>query len=91
MSTINMETQRSHHMFSHFQTQHEGRCEFERITCEACSATILLSEKDRHNERECEARTLNCKYCKMTFNFKDIKVKYVRLAMLKVPYDVKFT
>lgn len=28
---------------------------------------------DKHNERQCEARTLNCKYCKVTFNFKDIK------------------
>lgn len=56
-----------------YETQHEGRCEFERIMCEACNTTILLSEKDRHSERECEARTLNCKYCKMTFNFKDIK------------------
>lgn len=56
------------------------------MTCEACNATILLSEKDRHNERECEARTLNCKYCKMTFNFKDIKVRY-----LKVPYELTFS
>ncbi|XP_062845125.1 TNF receptor-associated factor 2 [Trichomycterus rosablanca] len=56
-----------------FEGQHEGRCEFERVKCEACQAIILLSEKDRHNERVCEARTLNCKYCKVTFNFKDIK------------------
>lgn len=42
--------------------------------CDACQTLILRSEKDRHNERECEARTLNCKYCKITFNFKDIKV-----------------
>ncbi|GLD61376.1 TNF receptor-associated factor 2-like isoform X1, partial [Lates japonicus] len=53
--------------------QHEGRCEFERIQCEACQILILRTEKNRHNERECEARTLNCKYCKMTFNFKEIK------------------
>lgn len=44
------------------------------MKCEACDVIILLSEKDRHNERECEARTLNCKYCKITFNFKEIKV-----------------
>uniref|UniRef100_UPI0037E74ABC TNF receptor-associated factor 2 n=1 Tax=Semicossyphus pulcher TaxID=241346 RepID=UPI0037E74ABC len=56
-----------------YEAQHEGRCEFERIPCEACQALILRTEKDRHNERECEARTLNCKYCKMTFHFKDIK------------------
>lgn len=56
-----------------YEAQHEGRCEFERILCEACQNFILHTEKDRHNERECEARTLNCKYCKMTFNFKDIK------------------
>lgn len=77
MCTIKVQMQASRHTFSHFQAQHEGRCEFERIPCEACNATILLQEKDRHNERECEARTLNCKYCKMTFNFKDIKVRYV--------------
>uniref|UniRef100_A0A3Q3VPM1 TNF receptor-associated factor n=1 Tax=Mola mola TaxID=94237 RepID=A0A3Q3VPM1_MOLML len=56
-----------------YEAQHEGRCEFERILCEACQTLILHTEKDRHNERECEARMLNCKYCKMTFNFKDIK------------------
>ncbi|XP_041915643.1 TNF receptor-associated factor 2 isoform X2 [Alosa sapidissima] len=56
-----------------FEGQHEGQCDYERITCEACQQCILRSEKDRHNERECEARTLNCKYCKVSFNFKDIK------------------
>ncbi|XP_005803805.1 TNF receptor-associated factor 2 isoform X1 [Xiphophorus maculatus] len=56
-----------------YEAQHEGRCEYERVQCEACQASILLKDKDRHNERECEARTLNCKYCKVTFNFKDIK------------------
>uniref|UniRef100_A0A4W4H2M4 TNF receptor-associated factor n=1 Tax=Electrophorus electricus TaxID=8005 RepID=A0A4W4H2M4_ELEEL len=56
-----------------YEGQHEGRCEFERVTCEACQVLILLSDRDRHNERECEARTLNCKYCKVSFNFKDIK------------------
>ncbi|XP_029024338.1 TNF receptor-associated factor 2 [Betta splendens] len=56
-----------------YEAQHEGRCDFERIQCEACHNFILRTEKDRHNERECEARTLNCKYCKLTFNFKDIK------------------
>uniref|UniRef100_A0A671YW81 TNF receptor-associated factor n=1 Tax=Sparus aurata TaxID=8175 RepID=A0A671YW81_SPAAU len=56
-----------------YEAQHEGRCEFERIQCDACQVMILLTEKERHLERECEARTLNCKYCKMTFNFKDIK------------------
>uniref|UniRef100_A0A672ZJ86 TNF receptor-associated factor n=1 Tax=Sphaeramia orbicularis TaxID=375764 RepID=A0A672ZJ86_9TELE len=56
-----------------YEAQHEGRCEFEQIKCEACQNFILRMEKDRHNERECEARTLNCKYCKVTFNFKDIK------------------
>ncbi|TRZ03589.1 hypothetical protein DNTS_013502 [Danionella cerebrum] len=56
-----------------YETQHESRCGFERVKCVACQAVILLSEKDRHNERECEARTLNCKYCKFTFNFKEIK------------------
>ncbi|XP_075942829.1 TNF receptor-associated factor 2 [Anarhichas minor] len=56
-----------------YEAQHEGRCEFERIQCEACQTSVLRTEKDRHNERECEARTLNCKYCKMTFNFKEIK------------------
>ncbi|KAM4719341.1 TNF receptor-associated factor 2 isoform 2-T3 [Anableps anableps] len=55
------------------QAQHEGRCEYERVQCDACQASILLKDKDKHNERECEARTLNCKYCKVTFNFKDIK------------------
>lgn len=63
------------HSHLHLQAQHEGRCEFERILCEACQTLILVTEKDRHNERECEARMLNCKYCKMTFNFKDIKVR----------------
>ncbi|MEQ2291908.1 hypothetical protein AMECASPLE_017679 [Ameca splendens] len=56
-----------------YEAQHEGRCEYERVQCEACQASILLKDKDRHSERECEARTLNCKYCKVTFNFKDIK------------------
>uniref|UniRef100_A0A3Q3M2J2 TNF receptor-associated factor n=1 Tax=Mastacembelus armatus TaxID=205130 RepID=A0A3Q3M2J2_9TELE len=56
-----------------YEADHEGRCEFERIQCEACQNSILRREKDRHNERECEARTLNCKYCKVTFNFKEIK------------------
>ncbi|XP_040914567.1 TNF receptor-associated factor 2 [Toxotes jaculatrix] len=56
-----------------YEAQHEDRCKFERIQCEACKTMVLRTEKDRHNERECEARTLNCKYCKMTFNFKDIK------------------
>ncbi|XP_013871466.1 TNF receptor-associated factor 2 isoform X2 [Austrofundulus limnaeus] len=56
-----------------YETQHEGRCELERVQCEACQASILLKDKDRHNERECEERTLNCKYCKLTFNFKEIK------------------
>ncbi|XP_047425391.1 TNF receptor-associated factor 2 [Mugil cephalus] len=56
-----------------YEAQHEGRCEFERIQCEACHNFILQTEKERHNERECEARSLNCKYCKTTFNFKDIK------------------
>lgn len=56
------------------QVQHEGQCEFERVKCEACQTFILLTDKDRHNERECEARTLNCKYCKVSFSFKDIKV-----------------
>uniref|UniRef100_A0A3Q2D6Z1 TNF receptor-associated factor n=1 Tax=Cyprinodon variegatus TaxID=28743 RepID=A0A3Q2D6Z1_CYPVA len=55
------------------EAQHEGRCEYERVQCEACQASILLKDKERHNERECEERTLNCKYCKVTFNFKDIK------------------
>ncbi|CAB1332723.1 unnamed protein product, partial [Coregonus sp. 'balchen'] len=53
--------------------QHEGKCEYERLPCEACQALILRSEKEKHNERECEARTLNCKYCKVSFNFKEIK------------------
>uniref|UniRef100_H3C931 TNF receptor-associated factor n=1 Tax=Tetraodon nigroviridis TaxID=99883 RepID=H3C931_TETNG len=56
-----------------YEAQHEGRCEFEQIKCDACQAFVLRAEKDRHNERECEARTLNCKYCKFTFHFKDIK------------------
>uniref|UniRef100_A0A667Y780 TNF receptor-associated factor n=1 Tax=Myripristis murdjan TaxID=586833 RepID=A0A667Y780_9TELE len=56
-----------------YEAQHEGRCEFERVQCDACKNFILRTEKDRHAERECEARTLNCKYCKATFNFKDIK------------------
>ncbi|XP_068608635.1 TNF receptor-associated factor 2 [Brachionichthys hirsutus] len=56
-----------------YETQHEGHCEFERIQCEACQSSILRMEKDRHAERECEARTLNCKYCKTTFNYRDIK------------------
>uniref|UniRef100_A0A8C6PC68 TNF receptor-associated factor n=1 Tax=Nothobranchius furzeri TaxID=105023 RepID=A0A8C6PC68_NOTFU len=56
-----------------YEAQHEGRCEYERVQCEACQASILLKDKDRHNEKECEERTLNCKYCKVTSNFKDIK------------------
>ncbi|XP_061590113.1 TNF receptor-associated factor 2 [Cololabis saira] len=56
-----------------YEAQHEGRCEYERIQCEACQSFILSKDKERHNERECDARTLNCKYCKITFNFKDIK------------------
>ncbi|KAM8872716.1 TNF receptor-associated factor 2 isoform 1-T2 [Synchiropus picturatus] len=56
-----------------YESQHEGRCLFERVQCEACKMSILLSERDRHNERECEARMLNCKYCKVIFNYKDIK------------------
>ncbi|CAB1318566.1 unnamed protein product [Coregonus sp. 'balchen'] len=56
-----------------YEAQHEGKCEYERVPCEACQVLILRSEKERHNERECEARTLNCKYCKVSFNFKQIK------------------
>ncbi|XP_004074805.1 TNF receptor-associated factor 2 [Oryzias latipes] len=56
-----------------YEAKHEGRCEFEQIQCEACQALVLRKDKDRHNDRECEERTLNCKYCKVTFNFKDIK------------------
>ncbi|KAJ8346996.1 hypothetical protein SKAU_G00283970 [Synaphobranchus kaupii] len=56
-----------------YEEMHEGKCEFERTTCDACHAIILRTERDRHNERECEERTLNCKYCKVTFNFKEIK------------------
>nr|XP_040053145.1 TNF receptor-associated factor 2 [Gasterosteus aculeatus aculeatus]XP_040053146.1 TNF receptor-associated factor 2 [Gasterosteus aculeatus aculeatus]XP_040053148.1 TNF receptor-associated factor 2 [Gasterosteus aculeatus aculeatus] len=56
-----------------YEAQHEGRCELERMQCEACKMSVLCTDKDRHNERECEERTLNCKYCKMTFNFKEIK------------------
>ncbi|XP_076019847.1 TNF receptor-associated factor 2 [Genypterus blacodes] len=56
-----------------YEAQHEGRCEYERVKCDACKNLVLRTEKDRHNERECEARTLNCKYCKSTFNFKEIK------------------
>ncbi|TNM92014.1 hypothetical protein fugu_019026 [Takifugu bimaculatus] len=56
-----------------YEAQHEGRCELEQIKCDACQASVLRVEIDRHNERECEARTLNCKYCKLTFHFKDIK------------------
>ncbi|KAL2100399.1 hypothetical protein ACEWY4_004793 [Coilia grayii] len=56
-----------------FEAQHEGQCDYERVTCDACQQDILLKDKDRHNERECEARTLNCKYCKVSFNFRDIK------------------
>ncbi|XP_054612682.1 TNF receptor-associated factor 2 [Dunckerocampus dactyliophorus] len=56
-----------------YENQHEGCCDYEQVQCEACQAFILRSEKERHNERECEARVLNCKYCKLAFNFKDIK------------------
>ncbi|XP_072309206.1 TNF receptor-associated factor 2 [Eucyclogobius newberryi] len=56
-----------------YEAQHEGRCEFEKIQCSSCQNYILRSERDKHNERECEARTLNCKYCKVTFNYKEIK------------------
>ncbi|XP_008324227.1 TNF receptor-associated factor 2 isoform X2 [Cynoglossus semilaevis] len=56
-----------------YESQHEGRCEFEQIQCEACKVWVLRTEKCRHDDRECEARTLNCKYCKVTFNFKEIK------------------
>lgn len=65
----------------YLQGEHEGQCDYERITCEACQLRILLNEKDRHNERECEARTLNCKYCKVSFNFKDIKVTLTLLVI----------
>ncbi|KAG5834726.1 hypothetical protein ANANG_G00264640 [Anguilla anguilla] len=56
-----------------YEEGHEGKCEFERTTCEACHAVILRKDQSLHNERECEERTLNCKYCKVTFNFKQIK------------------
>ncbi|KAG7260109.1 hypothetical protein CRUP_027462 [Coryphaenoides rupestris] len=56
-----------------YQAQHENHCEYERVLCEACNNEVLRSEKDRHDDRECEARTLNCKYCKVSFNYKDIK------------------
>uniref|UniRef100_A0A8C7CZH8 TNF receptor-associated factor n=1 Tax=Oncorhynchus kisutch TaxID=8019 RepID=A0A8C7CZH8_ONCKI len=56
-----------------YEAQHEGKCEYEHVPCEACQVLILRSEKERHNERECEERTLNCKYCKVSFNFKQIK------------------
>ncbi|KAM9735132.1 TNF receptor-associated factor 2 isoform 1-T3 [Menidia menidia] len=56
-----------------YEAQHEGRCEYEQVQCEACQSQVVRRDMDRHNERECEARTLNCKYCKLTFNFKDIK------------------
>ncbi|XP_033844997.1 TNF receptor-associated factor 2 [Periophthalmus magnuspinnatus] len=56
-----------------YENQHEFHCEFEKIQCSSCKNYILLSEKGRHEERECEARTLNCKYCKVIFNYKDIK------------------
>ncbi|XP_061911285.1 TNF receptor-associated factor 2 [Entelurus aequoreus] len=56
-----------------YETQHEACCDYELVQCEACNAHVFRSEKERHSERECEARVLNCKYCKLTFNFKDIK------------------
>ncbi|KAG7481071.1 hypothetical protein MATL_G00062790 [Megalops atlanticus] len=56
-----------------YEVQHEGKCEFEHVQCEACHTLILRKERERHAERECEERTLNCKYCKVTFSFKDIK------------------
>ncbi|KAM3874451.1 TNF receptor-associated factor 2 [Diretmus argenteus] len=56
-----------------YEAQHEGRCEYEWVQCEACSYMVLRTEKERHSDRECEERTLNCKYCKTTFNYKDIK------------------
>ncbi|KAK7895193.1 hypothetical protein WMY93_020518 [Mugilogobius chulae] len=42
------------------EAQHEGRCEYEKIQCSSCQNYIL-------------PRTLNCKYCKVTFNYKEIK------------------
>ncbi|KAJ8260610.1 hypothetical protein COCON_G00163330 [Conger conger] len=56
-----------------YEEGHEGKCEFERTTCEACHAVILCQDRERHEERECKERTLNCKYCKVAFNFKNIK------------------
>uniref|UniRef100_A0A8C2ZEX9 TNF receptor-associated factor n=1 Tax=Cyclopterus lumpus TaxID=8103 RepID=A0A8C2ZEX9_CYCLU len=45
-----------------YEAQHEDRCEFERIQCEACETSILRTEKDRHNERECERlKIIECK------------------------------
>ncbi|XP_018600343.1 TNF receptor-associated factor 2 [Scleropages formosus] len=56
-----------------YEAQHEGKCMFDRVPCKACRLLILRSEQEKHSERECEERTLNCKYCKASFNFKDIK------------------
>ncbi|KAJ3605195.1 hypothetical protein NHX12_027245 [Muraenolepis orangiensis] len=53
--------------------QHESHCDYEQVRCEACKNLVLRSEKDRHADRECEARTLNCKYCKVSFNYNQIK------------------
>ncbi|XP_056146293.1 TNF receptor-associated factor 2 [Lampris incognitus] len=60
-------------LIKEYEAQHEGRCDYDQVQCEACQKFVIRIEKERHSERECEARTLNCKYCKAIFNFKDIK------------------
>ncbi|KAJ8414073.1 hypothetical protein AAFF_G00066710 [Aldrovandia affinis] len=56
-----------------YEAQHEGACRFERMQCEVCHNLIPRGELDKHAERECQERRLNCKYCKVTFDFRDIK------------------
>ncbi|XP_051893410.1 TNF receptor-associated factor 2-like isoform X2 [Pristis pectinata] len=56
-----------------YEANHEGRCEFVLMPCEACSKKVRQVDLPRHLERECPERNLNCKFCKMSFHHKDIK------------------
>ncbi|XP_069791208.1 TNF receptor-associated factor 2-like isoform X2 [Narcine bancroftii] len=56
-----------------YEADHERRCEYVLVPCEACSKKVRLVDLPWHLERECPERNLNCKYCKMSFHHKDIK------------------
>ncbi|XP_032905115.1 TNF receptor-associated factor 2 isoform X2 [Amblyraja radiata] len=56
-----------------YEAEHEGRCEYVLMPCEACSKKVRQVDLSRHLERECPERNLNCKFCKMSFHHKDIK------------------